>query len=255
MPYASNQGVRIYYEVEGQGPPLVLGHGGADSLEQWRELGYVAGLRDEYWLVLADARGCGRSDKPHDPDAYRLRLRAMDVLAVLDDLDIDKAHYFGYSYGAYTGWGIAMYVPERFHSLILGGWGRPVLHDPDVHGGLIPLWEQGTKAAVAAVKPRFGEWWTPELEARLLANDAEAQIATLLVREQLDFEDVRESLTVPCLVLTSELQMRAEAPESVASLRNGTLVCLPSLDHITAHYRVDMMLPPIRKFLAEVGEG
>ena len=39
MPYASNQGVRIYYEVEGSGPPLVLQHGSACSSAEWREMG------------------------------------------------------------------------------------------------------------------------------------------------------------------------------------------------------------------------
>ena len=64
MPYADNQGVRIYYEVEGQGPPLVLGHGGSYTLEMWREWGYTDGLRDEHQLILLDFRGHGRSDKP-----------------------------------------------------------------------------------------------------------------------------------------------------------------------------------------------
>ena len=71
MPYVSNQGVRIYYEIEGSGPPIVLAHGISGSLEDWREVGWVESLRDRYRLILVDARGHGRSDKPHDPGAYR----------------------------------------------------------------------------------------------------------------------------------------------------------------------------------------
>jgi len=256
MPYADNEGIRLYYEVEGKGPPLVLQHGRATSLEDWREWGYVEGLRDDYQLVLCDARGHGRSDKPHDPDAYRLRLRAMDVVTVLDDLGIEKAHYFGYSYGGYTGWGIAKYAPERVHSLILGGGGRPVVHDPDVHGGAVPIWEQGIEAVVSAVGPMFEPWWTPTLEARIRANDPEAQIAAYLVREQLDFEDVRQNLTIPCLVIHGENDPPPEGTmEYVESMHNGTLVSLPGLDHVQALLRVDVMLPHVREFLAEVGEG
>ena len=52
MPYATNNGVRIYYEVEGAGPPLILHHGSFGSGEDWRELGYTESLKHEYQLIL-----------------------------------------------------------------------------------------------------------------------------------------------------------------------------------------------------------
>ncbi len=99
MPYARNQGVRIYYEVEGDGPPLVLQHGSACSHLEWREMGYSDVLRQDYQLILIDARGHGASGKPHEPAAYALPRRVADVLAVLDALTLRHAHYFGYSLG------------------------------------------------------------------------------------------------------------------------------------------------------------
>ena len=56
MPYANNNGVRIYYEVEGQGPPLVLAHGmgGGGDLDAWRSTGYTDALKDDYQLILFD---------------------------------------------------------------------------------------------------------------------------------------------------------------------------------------------------------
>jgi pimeloyl-ACP methyl ester carboxylesterase len=59
MPYANNKGVRIHYQVEGKGPPLVMYHGFGAYLQSWYAMGYVEGLKDEYQLVLIDARGCG----------------------------------------------------------------------------------------------------------------------------------------------------------------------------------------------------
>jgi pimeloyl-ACP methyl ester carboxylesterase len=91
MPDATNDGVRIHYEREGNGPPLVLQHGFTGSLEGWRDSGYVDALKSAYELILIDARGHGRSDKPHDPAAYTLDKRAADVLAVLDDAGIERA--------------------------------------------------------------------------------------------------------------------------------------------------------------------
>ena len=46
MPYADNHGVRIHYEVEGAGSPIVLQHGITDGLESWYDYGFVDALRD-----------------------------------------------------------------------------------------------------------------------------------------------------------------------------------------------------------------
>ncbi len=86
MSFVSNDGIRIHYEVEGNGPPLVLQHGLSDSMESWYEFGYVERLQDEFQLIMIEARGHGESDKPHDSSAYNLKLMTSDVLAVLDRL-------------------------------------------------------------------------------------------------------------------------------------------------------------------------
>src|SRR5437763_14786365 len=72
MPYADNGNIRIHYQVEGEGPALVLQHGFTESVTDWYEAGYVEALRRDYRLILIDARGHGASDKPRDPDAYVL---------------------------------------------------------------------------------------------------------------------------------------------------------------------------------------
>ena len=118
--FAENNGVRIHYEVEGQGPPLVLVHWASGSTQDRRMFGYVDALKDKYQLILIDMRGHGKSDKPHDPAAYDAETQVLDIVAVLDDLGIDKANYFGYSLGGRLGWAIAKYAPERLQSLIIG---------------------------------------------------------------------------------------------------------------------------------------
>jgi pimeloyl-ACP methyl ester carboxylesterase len=80
MPYATHDGVRIYYETEGSGPPLLLHAGLSMSLNDWRDFGYVNALRDDYRLILLDPRGHGQSDKPHDPIAYAYNLLVGDVV-------------------------------------------------------------------------------------------------------------------------------------------------------------------------------
>lgn len=75
MPYATNDGVRIRYEVVSSGPPLLLHSGIVGSAEDWVDDGYVAALQDRYQLVLLDPRGQGQSDKLRDPAAYTAKHR------------------------------------------------------------------------------------------------------------------------------------------------------------------------------------
>lgn len=121
MPPTVNQGVAINYELEGDGPLLVLCHGSFGSLEDWYDFGYVDGLKDTRTLVLIDARGHGKSDKPLDTGSYSLASRASDITAVLDALGIETADYLGYSMGGWIGFGLALYAKDRFRSLMLGG--------------------------------------------------------------------------------------------------------------------------------------
>jgi pimeloyl-ACP methyl ester carboxylesterase len=120
MPYATHQGVRIHYQVEGAGPPLVLLHGFNGNLERWYESGYVEPLQHDYHLILIDARGHGASDKPHERTAYAWPIPVADVVAVLDHLQIPQAHVLGYSMGGEVCFGLAKYAPTRVISLTLG---------------------------------------------------------------------------------------------------------------------------------------
>jgi pimeloyl-ACP methyl ester carboxylesterase len=121
MPYADNHGVAIHYELEGEGPPLVLQHGLTQCTTDWYECGYVDRLSPDFRLVLVDARAHGASGKPHSPTAYTLESCVGDVVAVLNTLDITKAHFWGYSRGGWIGFGMARYAAGRLDRLVIGG--------------------------------------------------------------------------------------------------------------------------------------
>ncbi len=75
-------------------------------------------------MILADHRGLGRlgrSGKPHDREAYSMRLRVTDALAVLDELGISKAHFIGTSYGGRLCFGAGGHAPGRVLFLVIGG--------------------------------------------------------------------------------------------------------------------------------------
>jgi pimeloyl-ACP methyl ester carboxylesterase len=254
MPYAVNQGVRIHYEVEGEGPPLVLLHGLGASLEFWRITGYVEALVNDYRLMLVDPRGHGSSDKPHDPEAYRMAVRVSDIVSVLDACSISKAHFCGYSMGGWTGWGIAGYAPERFHSLMIGGCSPlgNALEGP----GFLDVFKQGMGAVLAAAEYMFGSRWTPAAKAMFSANDLQALIALLSLQEDFDVERLLPTIDLPCLLFGGASDaLYAGAEECARRMTNATSISLPGVDHFEAQYRPDLMLPHIREFLAEVPKG
>lgn len=122
MPYFDNDGIKIYYEIEGEGPPVVLIHGSGLNLENsWKPINWVETLKDNYRLILLDCRGHGKSDKPHDDSYYGQKMND-DVIKLMDHLSIEKANFFGYSMGAYIIFRLLSKKSEIFISAILGGF-------------------------------------------------------------------------------------------------------------------------------------
>src|SRR5262249_47215687 len=111
--FADFGGVKIHYIDRGKGEPIVLLHGGTSSLESWVRTGVVANLEKDFRVIAFDARGAGRSSKPHDPKQYG-RQQALDVPRLLDALKLDRAHIVGFSLGASTVSQLLTLRPERF---------------------------------------------------------------------------------------------------------------------------------------------
>ncbi|MEU4516845.1 alpha/beta fold hydrolase [Nonomuraea wenchangensis] len=117
MPYATTDGgVKLSYQVRGDGPALVLLQGQANDHRWWDP------VRDDFaaghLTITLDWRGTGDSDKPDEP--YTTRGFATDVVAVLDALEIGRAHVYGTSMGGRVAQWLAADHPERVGALVLG---------------------------------------------------------------------------------------------------------------------------------------
>lgn len=123
--YFDSNGVRIFYREEGSGVPVILVHGlGVNSDLNWRWPRVVERLRKHgYRVITMDARGHGKSDKPHDPEKYGVEM-ANDVLRLMDHLGIEKAHIAGYSMGGFITLRFITMHPERVLSAAIcaSGW-------------------------------------------------------------------------------------------------------------------------------------
>ena len=226
-------------------------HWSLATMEDWYDYGYVSALKNDYRLVLLDARGHGGSDKPHTPEAYELEKRVEDIVAVLDDLDIAKAHYFGYSMGGWIGFGAARYAPERFRSLIIGG-AAPYASDMDGLRQFVRVGvEKGPEALVAMWEEEYGAL-SSEARERMLAFDYGALLAVAQDRESL--EAVLPTMRMPCLLFAGEMDEYQPIEECAKQIANATFFTLPGLDHGGAIDRSDEVLPHVKRFLAEVDQ-
>ncbi|NUR08613.1 MAG: alpha/beta fold hydrolase [Nocardioidaceae bacterium] len=112
--YADVNGVHLYYEVHGEGRPIVLLHGGLGSGEMFGPL--LPTLTEHHRVVLVDLQGHGRTadvDRPLD-----LGLMADDVAALIDHLGLDRPDVVGYSLGGGVGWHVAIGHPEKIRRLV-----------------------------------------------------------------------------------------------------------------------------------------
>jgi pimeloyl-ACP methyl ester carboxylesterase len=112
--------VYLYYEVYGEGDPLVLIAGTGISLAPWRVF-QVPEFSKYYQVLIYDHRGLGRSDKPDEP--YSTRLFAKDCAGLMDALGIKKAHIMGHSMGGRVAQWVALDYPKKVRSLVLSGTG------------------------------------------------------------------------------------------------------------------------------------
>ena len=118
-------GVGIEYEVTGEGRPVVLLHGFPDSGRLWRH--QAPALADAgFQVIVPDLRGYGRSDKPDQVDAYSIPVLAGDVMAILADLQIGRAHIVGHDWGAGLAWALASLAPSSVDHLAVLSVGNPV---------------------------------------------------------------------------------------------------------------------------------
>lgn len=115
--FATNESVKLAYEVDGDGAPMLLVHGLGYCREGW---GPAASLLAERFRVIRfDNRGVGDSDAPRGP--YTVRMLTADALAVLDAAQVERAHVVGVSLGGLVAQMLAVTAPDRVDRLVLVG--------------------------------------------------------------------------------------------------------------------------------------
>lgn len=265
MPFAKNpqDGTRVYFEDDGgDGAPVVLHGGIVDSVDLVRDSEIARALHpDEFRLIYVDHRGLGRSDKPHQLKAYATPLRVADVVAVLEELGIERAHFVGTSYGGRLGFGIGEHAPERVLSLVIGGQ-QPFAMNPDtplarmVSDTLAASEEAGNlEAFVRGLEKLSGIQLPAWQRAAYLDNDPVAvHAASSAMLAEDDISADLGAWRVRCLIFVGagDVDFYDHARRAAQEIPNAEFVSLDEADHMRAHLHHDVVLPAVLRTLRGV---
>jgi pimeloyl-ACP methyl ester carboxylesterase len=259
MPIATNpiDQVRTFFEDRGgDGPPLIVLAGFTDPLEFAKASPLARGLQDEYRLIFADHRGQGRSEKPHDVRSYALTTRVADVVAILDVLGIERAHYLGLSWGARLGFAMGEHAPERVLSLVLCGnqpyeWPieSPMLRA--VAEAVAAGRERGMDALVETWEASIGEPFPEPARTWMLDNDPlalDAEFRSAFLEGSISPD--LSTWTTPCLIYAGEDdEMHDGAARAAAEIPGAPFISLPGHTHFSAERVGGELLPRVLAFL------
>ncbi len=121
--YTAPDGIKIYYEVKGNGYPVVLVHGFIVNSQSWkRGKLYYDLLNAGYKVIIIDLRGNGKSDKPHDCDLYGNDAEAKDIMGIVSALHLKKYTAVGYSRGSIITARLTV-LDKRLQQAVMGGMG------------------------------------------------------------------------------------------------------------------------------------
>jgi len=200
-------GCHLNVTVEGRdgGPTLMLSNSLGCNLQMWEP--QMKALAQHFRVIRYDRRGHGKSGVP--PGPYSMERFGRDVLAILDDLNIERVHWCGLSMGGMVGQWLGAHAPHRFGRIILA---NTACYYPDPTNWLsrIRAVQQGGIAAVADIV--IAGWLTAEfrerepqvtanLKAMLLASPVPGYLACCEALSTLDQRELLPQIRSPTLVI------------------------------------------------------
>lgn len=211
--YAAANGIKIYYEVYGQGEPLLLLHGNSSSISLFEK--QIPEFSKQFKVIAVDTRGQGKSGE--DGRTYTYDLFAEDMNAFLDYLHLDSVNILGWSDGGNTGLIMAMKYPKKIKRLVT--MGANVFIDKTVVG----------KSVFRILNKE-----KKDLEGDTLYNSKNRlRLIELLLTEPKHNFDELKNIKCPVLVIAGEKDIIKEAHTKAiaAAIPNSTLLIAPGETH------------------------
>ena len=256
MAHAMINGARLWYDVQGEGEPLLLHHGYTASRVNWEPA--AAMLRNRYQVILMECRGTG--DSEHTADGYSLDQYAADVIGMADHLGLERFSFAGHSMGGGIGYVLALEHPQRIERLILMASvpadGYP-LPGKEVRDFLIERRRRGDRASYMEeyIATRFrpeietDAWFNSRIDHILAASEGHyVQGAESFA--QLRVGDRLIDLDVPTLVLAGAVDsLLAANLADFSRLPNATLQVFSRAGHEVAVHEPEGVAAAIDGFM------
>ena len=222
MPHLAHNNISLYYQVSGEGPPLILICGMGMPLQGWAM--QVRRLARAFTVIRFDNRGCGRSTTPEAP--YSLGEMAGDVLALMDHLELDAAHIMGASMGGFISLELALARPDRISSLVLAHTAPAV---PPLTRQRMRLWQslmdEGVSGRLMAMEQMI--WIFPE-KAMEKETAAKALLKNLRLGRRIQSAEGFRGQARACesFDITGRLE-QIQAPALLITSRDDIAISLP----------------------------
>jgi pimeloyl-ACP methyl ester carboxylesterase len=227
----NSDGVKIHYDVAGNGNPVLFVHGFASNYKvNWGNTGWInTFIKRGRQVVALDLRGHGKSAKPMAPSDYHPLLMGGDALRLMDHLGIERADLIGYSMGAWISSHLMIAFPERLSAVVLGGIGDTFLATSDrserIAGALTTTFSDAMTDPFLKAVRNFSE---------LVGNDARALAACARGVYATGIPEFGRA-TLPVLIITGALDDVAGQPDRLTGLIPGAeKKIVPACDHLTA---------------------
>ncbi len=271
-------GIEMYYEVHGEGEPLVLIAGTGSHWQKW-ELFQLPYFSKYYKTIVFDHRGTGQSDMPDSP--YSIEMFASDLAELLDAISIKgPVHVVGHSMGGQVAQQFALDYPDKVRGLVLADTGSGPFPGHDFERG-IPIVTAMTFAKVGTVAERLkdshlGEfWYTPEFRekrkdvmakiiesAMLWPPPLKPYLRHIIARQNFNITDKLDRIVVPTLIMVGEDDKFAEGTGAFikqcrhlyTKIRGSKLVVVPHARHGIFWEQPEFVNDTIHKFLKKVSK-
>jgi len=236
MPYSTTNNVRLYYEVSGEGPPMMLVHANPFDHNLW--MYQIAHFSTWFKVIAVDIRGYGRSDKVKSE--YLLKDMGADVLGVLKKEAAEPAVLCGCSVGSGISILLGLDYPERFRALILvgGNSGASNRYQKRIHGytqtGLERYHLEHMRQLVSPqfADSRRGRYLLKTFTERQPRLSGEAIGQVFRAGNSTDMTGRLNTMQVPTLVINGEFDHSLPAGQRTAALIPGaTHHILPQTGH------------------------
>lgn len=252
--YSDVNGMSMYYEIYGDGKPLVLIHGGGSTIQSCFEK-VIPLFAKNRKVIAVELQAHGRTQDRGTETSFEQD--ADDVAMLLKNLNIDKADFFGFSNGGTTTLQLAIRHPEIVNKIVLGSALAKRSGVPDWFWGFME------QASLKDMPPQLQEAYlkvSPSQEGLQIMHDRDAQ-------RMIHFKDIPDeqitSIEVPVLVLIADKDVITpeHALELHRQIQNSELAIIPGvhgeyMGEITAigpHFKEsELVVPMIEKFLDKV---